>query len=244
MERFSYWATLLALPILGLLLNRLVERFRLKAAITLTALATLTCGFAVAWIVYKPAEAQALDVDSSALGLNRDGHNNYRYITLGFGLPEISALATATNASSVDGEWNSGRTLPELTSHGGAALSNSKFFGESGLEALRAMLNHADKYGLKWVLVSDPYYDPLLTFVGYRPVDVLNNKAITIWGRDATLPAQPMNLNLKPPAWQGLWWGILPFGSSLLALLILFIPDPKYKDWLAGDEFAENGGLV
>ena len=74
-----------------------------------------------------------------------------------------------TDAGSVDGAWNSGRTLPELTAHGGAALDHSKFFGKTGLDALRAMLDHADQYGLKWVLVRDPYYDPLLAFAGYRP---------------------------------------------------------------------------
>jgi hypothetical protein len=30
-----------------------------------------------------------------------------------------------------------------------------------------------------------------------------------------------------PPHWQGLIWGILPFGSSLLAILVIFIPERK-----------------
>ena len=46
--------------------------------------------------------------------LNRDGHDQYRYITLGFG-NKLSRLAMLTDAGSVDGEWNSGRMLPELT---------------------------------------------------------------------------------------------------------------------------------
>ena len=57
---------------------------------------------------------------SVAAWLNRDGHDKYRYITLGFG-NKISRLAVLTDASSVDGEWNSGRMLPELTEHGAAA---------------------------------------------------------------------------------------------------------------------------
>jgi len=57
-----------------------------------------------------------------------------------------------TDASSVDGEWNSGRMLPELTHYGAAELTSSKYFGEAGLDALRAMLTHADHYGLKWYL--------------------------------------------------------------------------------------------
>jgi hypothetical protein len=230
MERFSYWATLLALPFVGLLASELIDRFRMRAVVGLTLAAAVTCGLGAAWIIYRPTDADQFKIDSAAKWLSRDGHDKYRYVTLGFG-SRISELATLTTADSVDGEWNSGRTLPELTSHGGAALTNSKFFGKPGLDALRAMLDHADKYGLKWVLVRDPYYDPLLSFVGYRRVDQLDNKAITVWGRDGTPPEAPMNTALIPPHWQGLIWGTLPFGSSLLALLLLFIPDER----LAGD---------
>ena len=74
-----------------------------------------------------------------------------------------------TDASSVDGEWNSGRMLPELTRYGGGALTSSKYFGKPGLDALRAMLQHADHYGLKWVFVRDPYYDPLLEVCRLAP---------------------------------------------------------------------------
>jgi hypothetical protein len=231
MERFTYWATLLALPFVGLLASELVDRFRMRAVIPLTAAAALTGGLGAAWIIYRPAEAQEFKVDSAASWLDRDGHDKYRYVTLGFS-SRISQLATLTDADSVDGEWNSGRTLPELTAHGGAALTNSKYFGKSGLDALRAMLAHADHYGLKWVLVKDPYYDPLLSFVGYRRVDTLENNTITIWGKDGVPPAVPLNSTFRPPAWQGLMWGTLPFGSSLLAILVLLIPDrrsPRYE---------------
>jgi hypothetical protein len=80
---------------------------------------------------------------------------------------------------------------------------------------------------LKWVLVKDPYYDPLLTFTGFRRVDTLEDKTITIWSKEGTPPAVPMNTALIPPHWQGLMWGTLPFGSSILALLVLLIPEER-----------------
>ena len=44
MERFSYWATLLALPFVGLLAAELVDRYRLRAAVGLiVALAAFSC---------------------------------------------------------------------------------------------------------------------------------------------------------------------------------------------------------
>lgn len=229
MERFTYWATLLALPFVGMLAKELIDRYRVRAMIGLSMLAALTCGFAVAWSTYHPADAEDFKVDSVAAWLNRDGHDNYRYVTLGFG-NKIAQLAVLTDASSVDGEWNSGRMLPELTAHGAGALTSSKYFGKNGLDALRAILHHADKYGLKWVLVRDPYYDPLLSFAGWRRVDNLNDRTIIIWGKDGIPPATPLNAPQIPPHWQGIMWGTLPFGSSLLALLILFIPDRREEE--------------
>jgi hypothetical protein len=33
-----------------------------------------------------------------------------------------------------------------------------------------------------------------------------------------------------PPHWQGVLWGILPFGSSLLAILVVFIPEKRREE--------------
>jgi hypothetical protein len=248
MERFSYWATLLALPFVGLLATELVDRFRTWAAVSLAILAACSCALAVGWSTYRPADAEDFPVVTVASWLNRDGHDQYRYVTLGFG-NKIARLAMLTDASSVDGEWNSGRMLPELTHYGAGALTSSKYFGEAGLDALRAMLAHADFYGLKWVFVRDHYYDPLLSFAGWRPVDSLEDKTITVWSKDDVPPATPINAPQVPPHWQGLMWGILPFGSSLLAILVLFIPDrSRYKLQVehpaVADESLVKGRLV
>lgn len=228
MERFSYWATLLALPIVGALVLDVIERFRTPGISTVAVLATLTCAVAVAWATYRPADGEDFKVDSVASWLNRDGHDQYRYITLGFG-NKIARLARMTDAGSVDGEWNSGRMLPELTQYGGGALTSSKYFGKPGLDALRAMLMHADHYGLKWVFVRDRYYDPLLAFAGWRPVDSLDDQTITVWSKDGVPPAMPVNAPQIPPHWQGVLWGTLPFGSSILAILVLFLPERRRR---------------
>jgi len=228
MERFTYWATLLALPFVGLLASEVIERYRLRGAVGLSIAAALTCGLAVAWSTYRPADAADFKVDPVAAWLNRDGHDRYRYITLGFG-NKISRLAVLTDASSVDGEWNSGRMLPELTENGAAALTSSKYFGKPGLDALSAMLHHADRYGLKWVFVRDPYYDPLLVFAGWRKVDDLEDKTISVWSKENVPPAVPVNAPQIPPAWQGLMWGIFPLGSSLLALALVLMPDERER---------------
>jgi len=243
MERFSYWATLLALPFVGLLAEELIDRFSMRAAAALTVAAGLTCSAAVAWASYRPADAEDFKVDSVASWLNRDGHDRYRYVTLGFG-NKISRLAVLTDASSVDGEWNSGRMLPELTQHGAGALTSSKYFGESGLAALRAMLEHADRYGLKWVFSRDPYYDPLLVFAGWRKVDDLNDRTIAVWSKDDVPPATPLNVPQIPPPWQGLMWGILPIGSSILAMLLVLVPSKREVEHRAVQPSSAGNDLV
>lgn len=248
MERFSYWASLLALPFVGLLAAELIDRFRAKAALTLLALAALTCAVAVSWSTFHPASAGHINVDPVAAWLNRGGHDRYRYFTLGFG-NKIARLAMLTNASSVDGEWNSGRHLPELMRYGGGPLTNSKYFGQQGLDALRAMIKHADRYGIKWIFVHDDAYDPLLYFAGWRPVDSLNNHTIVVWSKDGVPPATPINAPQKPPRWQGLMWGILPFGSSIFAILVLLIPEkrrepPSSAQPLMPEEDLAQGRLV
>ena len=202
--------------------------FQSRAVVVLAIAGALTCGFAVAWSTYRPADAADFKVDSVAAWLNRDGHDRYRYITLGFG-NKISRLAVLTDASSLDGEWNSGRMLPELTEHGGAALTSAKYFGKAGLDSLRAILNHANRYGLKWVILRDPYYEPILVFGGWQRVDFLEDRTISVWSKDDVPPASPVNAPQIPPRWQGLMWGILPMGSSIFALLLVLIPEKRWQ---------------
>lgn len=243
MERFSYWATLLALPFVGLVAAELIDRYRTWAIVGLTTLAACSCALAVGWATYRPADAEDFKVDTVASWLNRDGHDQYRYVTLGFG-NKIARLAMMTDASSVDGEWNSGRMLPELTRYGAGALTSSKYFGEPGLDSLRAMLMHADHYGLKWILVRDHYYDPLLSFAGWRQVDSLEDKTITVWSKDGVPPATPVNAPQMPPRWQGVMWGILPFGSSLLAILVILIPEKRRRERRTEASFATDDNLI
>src|SRR5204862_5571726 len=170
-------------------------------------------------------------VDEVISFLNRDGHDKFRYLTLGFG-NQFSKVATYTTASSVDGDYNSARLLPELTQSGIGQLYNAKYFGASGMEALRAMLKHANQYGLKYVFVRDRYYEPLLAFAGWRQIESYDNGNVELWSKDDVPPARKLDVNLiaKPTALQGVMWGILPIGSSIFALfLILMFPDRRAR---------------
>jgi hypothetical protein len=224
-ERFTFWATLLAMPIVGLLAVQLLDRFRAKAAVGLALASVVTIGAALAWLTANPFRPTiTMDVNPVIAFLNRDGHDSYRYLTLGFG-SELAKVSTYTDASSVDGDYNSARLLPEMTQYGSAQLTNAKFYGSAGMASLRAMLEHANRYGLKYVFVHDSYYEPLLTFVGWRKIEAFNNGDISAWSKDDVLPAHRIESDAIPSAFMGLLWGTVPIGVSVLSIfLVLFLP--------------------
>ena len=229
-ERFTFWATLMAMPIVGLLAIQLLDRFRAKAAVGLSLAAVITIGAALWWLNANPYRpAGTINVQPVVAFLNRDGHDSYRYLTLGFG-SDLAKVSTYTDPSSVDGDYNSARLLPEMTHYGSAQLTNAKFYGSAGMASLRAMLEHANRYGLKYIFVHDSYYEPLLTFIGYRKTETFNNGEITEWSKDDVPPAHRIQSDAVPPAWMGLMWGTLPIGVSILAIfLVVLLPSRRAR---------------
>jgi hypothetical protein len=227
-ERFTLWATVLALPIVGLLVEQVIARFPRWGAIGVSTAAVASLALALGWLTWSPFRTfSSLNVDSVVAFLNRDGHDQYRYLTLGFG-NALSKVSTYATANSIDGEYNSARLLPEMTRYGAAQLTSAKFFGVAGMDSLRAMLQHANHYGLKFIFVHDPFYEPLLVFGGWRQVESYDSGAITVWSKDDALPARLIPSDAVPAPWEGWIWGILPIGSSILAMLFVwFLVEPR-----------------
>jgi len=229
-ERFSLLATVLALPFVGLLAAELIDRYRARAVFTLGTLAALTCAMAVAWPVYHVSHDSPFSVQEVISFLNRDNHDKFRYITLGFGANKFDQVSTYTTASSVDGDYNSARLLPELTQYGSAQLTNAKYFGANGMESLRAVLKHADQYGLKYIFVRDRFYEPLLAFAGWRQEETYDRGNVTLWVKEGVPPAHPTPVqeSMRPTALEGILWGTLPIGSSVLSLvLVMLLPEKR-----------------
>jgi hypothetical protein len=206
----------------------MIDRYNWRAVAAFATGAVLTISLAMGWLSWSPFRpTSGLDVSAVVEFLNRAGHDQYRYLTLGFGnaLPKLSTYA---NAGSVDGEYNSARLLPEMTNYGSAQFTSAKFYGTAGMASLKAMLQHANHYGLKYIFVYDPYYDPLLVFTGWRETETFNQGAITAWVKDDVTPAHKIYSDAIPAPWEGLLWGILPMGASILTI-ILFLVLPKRR---------------
>jgi hypothetical protein len=221
-ERFTFWAILLAMPFVGMLAVQLIDRYQTRAA-TLLVIATVGSGaLAVAWNVYFPLIGAEPDVQPIVNFLNQPGRDQYRYLTLGYA-NAMSKIACYTNAPSIDGEYNSARTLPEMTRHGVGQLSSAKFYHTDGMLALIEMLRHAPRYGLKYIFVHDSYYEPLLTFAGWHQIDSFNFGETTVWSTIGIPPATEIPSPLRPPRWQGIMWGTIPFGCSLVTIVLAFV---------------------
>jgi hypothetical protein len=232
-ERFTFWATLMALPFVGLLAAWMIDRWHRAAVVVLGIAAVYSCAMSVAWVVFNPINSGDFRVQPVIDFLNREEHAKYRYITLGFG-NQFAKVSTYAKAGSLDGDYHSARLLPELTTYGAGQLYNSKYYGTAGMEALRAILKHADQYGLRYIFVRDRYYEPLLAFAGWRQSEIYDNGATTLWTKDDVPPAKPIDFgNAVPPVWEGVMWGLVPVGSSLFALFFVMLPERrKYAETL------------
>ena len=217
-ERFTFLSTLMILPMAGLLAAELINRYDRKALVPLFTAAVLTFAFGIAWVKFNPIFDTPFKTDPIVQFLNRDDHSKFRYLTLGFG-SLFSKVSIDTNATTVDGDYNTARLLPEMTQYGAGKLDNAKYYGLAGMESLRAMLKHANQYGLKYIFVRDRYYEPLLAFAGWRQTETYDNGTVQLWVKDDVPPAQKMDFGEPPPAWQGLMWGLLPMAVALLSIL-------------------------
>ena len=229
LDRFTFWASIMAIPFMGQLMYSLVEgqlgcsllkkggQLVHKGAIifciaSLLFIAALVMNFSN----YKPLQPDPIEVQPIVDFLDRDGHDRWRYMTLGFG-DQMAWLSANTAALSVDGNYHSARRLPELTTRAVERIENSKYLGEEALCALRDFLSLPEKYHLKYVFSNDKFYEPLLYFYGWKKLQPLENN-IDIWERKDVPPLPTILPRKNIPAIQSLMWGILPIGSLIFAV--------------------------
>src|SRR5262249_6520881 len=85
-ERFTLLAAVLAMPFVGLMAERAIDRAGSKAALGFGLAAIVTLAIPMAWLNLSPFHpTSGMNVDSIISFLNRDNHDRYRYMTLGIG---------------------------------------------------------------------------------------------------------------------------------------------------------------
>ncbi|MEM7537996.1 MAG: hypothetical protein AAF639_37845 [Chloroflexota bacterium] len=257
LDRFTFWATITVIPLLGEFIVSLRERNLAKymrqqfgdvtwrASIALLLVAYLAfCVFTANLTHFRKFQPDFINVQPITSFLDKDEHWRWRYLTLGFG-DQVAWLSTNTTATSVDGNYHSARRLPELTTTSIERLEGAKFRGIAGIGSLQQFLAVPDKYNLKYIFSNDQFYDPLLYFSGWHRVQRLEN-GIMVWEREG-IPQLPEVLPRKEiPTYQRMMWGILPISSLVMAMMAMFSSFwVRYfvllMDYLGVRRFAQGG---
>ncbi len=230
LDRFTFWATITVLPLLGEFVRSLrhgnLARY-VREQFGYSMLRIVQTSLLISYVVmsvwtssltqFRKFQPAAIDVDPIVTFLAKDEHWRWRYMTLGFG-DQVAWLGSQTTATSVDGNYHSARRLPELTSTPVERLEGAKYSGIPGIGSLQQFMAVPDKYNLKFIFSNDQFYDPLLYFSGWHRLQRLEN-GIMVWER-ADIPALPEVLPRKEiPSFQRVMWGLVPMGALIIAML-------------------------
>ncbi len=231
LDRFTLWASIMSLPLFGEFTYRFVQG-DLKTIIQdkfgaiyhriigglLASLVIFMTIFTMSLGYFRPSQPQQIKMLPIVNFLNQDHHDQWRYMTLGFG-DQMAWLSTQTNALSVDGNYHSARRLPELTTRPIERLENSKFKGLEGIGSLQQFLTTPEKYHLKYVFSNDKFYDPILYFCGWQRLRQLEN-GIQVWEKLNVPPISSILPKEEVATWQKLLWGIVPFLTIVIAFIL------------------------
>ena len=245
LDRFTLWATIMSIPIFGEFIYRFVEGdLKILIQTKFGAVYHRLLGGAIAFLYismviftmslghFRPSQPQKIKMLPIVNFLSQDSHDQWRYLTLGFG-DQMAWLAAQTNALSVDGNYHSARRLPELTTRPIERLENSKFKGVAGIGSLQQFLTTPEKYNLKYVFSNDKFYDPVLFFCGWQRLSKLEN-GIMVWEKLNVPPISSILPKEDVATWLKIMWGIIPFLTVLLAFILniqsLFVNGLKTKE--------------
>ena len=151
-----------------------------KLALASSLLATAV--FVANFTHFRPLQPDRVDPEPIAAFMEKDQHDQWRYLTLGLG-DQMAIVSAATTATTVDGNYHSARRLPELTSRSVERLEGAKFRGVPGIGSLQQFLATPERYNLKFVFSNDVFYDPLLWASGWHRLDRLQNDVV-VWERE------------------------------------------------------------
>ena len=157
--------------------------------------------------------------------LNRPEYANKRYLTLGIGGNNVSALSIYHPATTVDGNYNFARRLPELNQAPIALLDEAKYYGEEAIAALAKILLNPGKYRLKVLFLRDQYYTPLLEASGWQRVNRLP-EGIDVWETPYEIPEVDPVPARQVDIYQMIW-SVMPLSTFALGLWVIFLLPKK-----------------
>jgi hypothetical protein len=239
-DRFTFWATILALPFLGLMFESLIHgrsgrliAMSLGPAVRhLITIGSFVSAVVVATFVailpeLRPTQPDFVDPTPIVRFMESDNHDRWRYLTLGLG-DQFAYVSALMEAQTVDGNYHSARRLPDLSRYSVERLENAKYQGVPGIGSLRQFILNADSYHLKYVFSNDEFYDPLLFFGGWTRLNRLEN-GIVVWERADVTPIPNVEQRRDVPPVLAIMWGTFPPVSLVLAASVLIIASSRRR---------------
>ncbi len=230
LDRFTFWATILMLPLLGEFVVSLRRRGLAKylkeqfgfvtwrvVQISLLLGFLIFSLFTANFTQFRRIQPESINMQPIVNFLEKDQHWRWRYLTLGFG-DQLAWLSAQTTATTPDGNYHSARRLPELTTTPIERLEGAKFRGMPGIGSLQQFLAVPDKYNLKFIFSNDQFYDPILFFSGWHKLQRLEN-GIVVWEREDIPPLPEILPRKEIPIYQRIMWGLLPMMAIFSAIL-------------------------
>lgn len=224
--RFALFAGIVLVPLFGLACMDLRQRRGGKITWPVFLVLLILFASVVGNMPLFSWRSQDVPVGSIAEFLSRNEGWNWRYLTLGFGMPQLARLSIVTNSTTLDGSYPVARTLPILRSSGVAYLDGAKHFKNGSVE-LETILKNSSKYNIRWVFCNDQFYESLLNATGFASLEE-NFGSVSVWEKKNTpMVDTAENMNSAPSLLQYIW-GIAPL-FSLFGAFFLFVDTRKIK---------------
>jgi hypothetical protein len=164
--------------------------------------------------------------------LEAENHADWYYLTLGLGDNEFQHLSRITSARTIDGYYTTARIRRELRESGISSLDAAMYF-PGGRAAVRSVLDRPAAWSVKWALVRDARFDPLLAEAGWRKAYPLGSdaswrpgdpvhSAVAVWYYPGAVPAISQSAPYVPPALPVLW-GLVPLAFLAAGVVLLIV---------------------
>ena len=163
-DRFAFWACVTLVPFFGMLFIQLkytlrdhrksVSILRPKTTVSTVIFSVFAVTALGAWFqpIVFPTQPQPINMQPLVGFLSRADNSKWRYLTFGFG-NQFAYLNLLTRATTIDGSYNTARTLPELRESGIAEVDTA-YWAIKGIPAIEPILEKSGEHGVRWGFVN------------------------------------------------------------------------------------------
>lgn len=243
-ERFSFWAAVLAIMPAAYIVKDLKGRLMILFAVVTTIAMLIGIVRAVTFPHQKELLQQPLTQwEEHEIVRFLDDHQEYNYVTLGLGEPEMVRISRLTRAWTVDGFYHQARSRQELRDSLIGTIDSSEWEGEKSYAVLFEILQYPADWQVRWIVSATPWAEGHLRNSGWTLLHPIGSQLgwemgdryysnVTVWEAPAMhLPdIRERHITNHPGRFftrqfLPLLWGLTPLIFLILAIIC------SYSSW-------------